>query len=452
MPPPTEAGEAATAPERSSAEALALGLYRGLSTLLAPALRARLAWRGRAEPGYRQALGERFGRYGEPPPAPGAVWLHAVSLGETRAAEPLIEALRAEDPALRLILSHGTATGRAAGAALLRPGDRQVWLPWDAPGPVRRFLAWARPRCGLLMETEVWPGLLAEAQAQGLPVWLLNARLSERSLRRGRRFDALLRPAHRALAGALAQTPEDAARLQAAGVRRVEVLGNLKFELRPEPALLARGRAWAAASRLPLLLFASSREGEEAALLAAWQARAASLAGRLRLLVVPRHPQRFDDVAALLAPLGPLSRRSAWGAEGLPPPEAAQAPVWLGDSLGEMAAYYSAAAAGGLALLGGSFAPLGGQNLIEAAACGCPLLMGPHTFNFAAAAESACAAGAAERLPDLPAALDRALALLDEPAAREARAVAGPPWVAGRQAIAQGMARRVLASPPGDKT
>lgn len=452
MPPPTEAGEGAGTPARPRAEALALGLYRALSTLLAPALRARLAWRGRAEPGYRQAVAERFGVYDGPPPPPGAVWLHAVSLGETRAAEPLIAALRAEDPTLRLILSHGTATGRAAGAALLRPGDRQVWLPWDAPGPVRRFLAWARPRCGLLMETEVWPGLMAQAQARGLPVWLVNARLSERSLRRGRRFDVLLRPAHRALAGALAQTPEDATRLQAAGVRRVEVLGNLKFALRPEPALQARGRAWAAASGLPLLLFASSREGEEAALLAAWQARAAALAGRLRLLVVPRHPQRFDEVAALLAPLGPLARRSAWGAEGLPPPEAAQAPVWLGDSLGEMPAYYSAAAGGGLALLGGSFAPLGGQNLIEAAACGCPLLMGPHTFNFAAAAQEACAAGAAEAVPDLPAALDRALALLEAPALRATRAAAGPPWVAGRQDVARRMAQRVLASPPDDKT
>ncbi len=423
-------------------DAVARALYGGLLALLSPVYGLRLWWRGRAEPLYRHAIGERFG-FCASDAAPGALWIHAVSLGETRAAAALIEALRAERPGLRLLLTHGTATGREAGQALLRPGDAQAWLPWDTPGAVRRFLAHWRPAAGVLMETEIWPVLLHEARAAGVPMLLANARLSERSLRRGRRLAALLRPAAAALAQALAQTEADAARLRAAGVGEVAVMGNLKFDMSPDAALLARGRAWAAASDKPLLLAASTREGEEEPLLAAWGA--CGLAAHARLWIVPRHPQRFDAVARAVALAGhSLARRSAWG-EGGPDASACAAEVWLGDSLGEMPAYYAAAS---VALLGGSFAPLGGQNLIEAAACGCPLLMGPHTYNFAQAAELAIAAGAAERAAGIEAALGRAGALIGDAEACAAMAEAAHRFARAHQGAARRMARAIVARLP----
>jgi 3-deoxy-D-manno-octulosonic-acid transferase len=419
--------------------AVARALYGGLLLLLSPVYALRLWWRGRAEPLYRHAIGERFGFYAAPA-KPGALWIHAVSLGETRAAAALIDALRAERPGLRLLLTHGTATGREAGAALLRPGDAQCWLPYDTPGAVRRFLAHWRPAVGVLMETEVWPQLIAGARALGVPVLLANARLSARSLRKAERLAALLRPAAAALSRVLAQTTADAERLRAAGAAPVEVMGNLKFDMTPDAALLERGRAWAAASGRPIVLAASTREGEDDALLAAWAARGA--ASGARLLVVPRHPQRFDEVAQRVERAGlALARRSAWGEAG-PDAAALAAGVWLGDTLGEMPAYYAAAS---VALLGGSFAPLGGQNLIEAAACGCPLLMGPHTYNFSEAAELARAAGAAERAADADAAMARAAALLGDAAALAAMADAARRFTQAHQGAAQRMARAIVA-------
>jgi 3-deoxy-D-manno-octulosonic-acid transferase len=414
-------------------------LYGGLLILLGPAYVLRLWWRGRAEPLYRHAVGERFGFYASPA-RQGALWIHAVSLGETRAAAALIDALRRERPGLRLLLTHGTATGREAGAALLREGDAQCWLPYDTPGAVRRFLAHWRPAAGVLMETEVWPNLLRGARAAVVPMLLANARLSARSLRKGERFAALLRPAAAALSRVLAQTAADAQRLHAAGAQRVEVMGNLKFDVTPDAALLARGHAWAAASGRPIVLAASTREGEDEPLLAAWIAHGA--ASGARLLVVPRHPQRFDEVAQRIERAGlTLARRSCWGEEG-PDAVARGADVWLGDSLGEMPAYYACAA---VALLGGSFAPLGGQNLIEAAACGCPLLMGPHTYNFAEAAELAVAAGAAERAADADAAMARAATLLGDATGLAAMAEAARRFAQAHQGAAERMARAIVA-------
>jgi 3-deoxy-D-manno-octulosonic-acid transferase len=452
-------------------------LYGLLLTLLAPAYGLRLWWRGRAEPLYRHAVGERFGFYADGGVAadarrgsrPRPLWIHAVSLGETRAAAALIDALRRQCPGLRLLLTHGTATGRAAGAALLQPGDAQCWLPYDTPGAVDRFLAHWQPVGGVLMETEIWPQLLHAAQAAGVPLLLANARLSGRSLRRGQRFAALLQPAVASLARVLAQTEADAQRLRRAGAPRVEVMGHLKFDITPDPAQLALGHRWAAASARPLVLAASTREGEEQALLDAWLAQAKGVGGTMppaagadassgtgpggtdrndapaRLLIVPRHPQRFDEVAQRIAGCGlSLSRRSAWPG-GVPDAAALAADVWLGDNLGEMPAYYAAAA---LALLGGSFAPLGGQNLIEAAACGCPLLMGPHTFNFEEAARLSLAAGAAERVADMPAALQRADALRSDPVACQAMSERALDFAAAHRGAASRMARAVLESLP----
>ncbi|MCW5659647.1 MAG: 3-deoxy-D-manno-octulosonic acid transferase [Burkholderiaceae bacterium] len=377
-------------------------LWSLLLRLLLPLVFVRLWWRGRREPGYRQAWGERLG-WGAAS-APGAVWVHAVSLGETRAASALVDAVRARVPGVRILLTHGTATGREAGAALLRAGDHQCWLPYDTPGATRRFVQRHRPAVGVLMETEVWPNLILQAHEAGVPMVLANARLSERSARKGRRLSALLGPAARALDLVLAQTQDDATRLSAAGGREVEVSGNLKFDMAPDAALVARGRQWRAALQRPVVMMASSREGEEQPLLRSWQAHAAP---RPLLLLVPRHPQRFDAVAQIVRDAGlSLERRSRW--TETPPPAAQEADVWLGDSLGEMPLYY---AASDVALLGGSFAPLGGQNLIEAAACACPVVMGRHTFNFEQAAEQAVGAGAALRVADIEQGVARAIEL-----------------------------------------
>jgi 3-deoxy-D-manno-octulosonic-acid transferase len=416
--------------------AAARAAYSTLLRAATPLYLARLIWRGRREPLYRHAIGERLG-FGPRDGAAGRLWLHAVSLGETRAAAALIDALRAREAGLRLLLTHGTATGREAGRALLREGDVQAWLPYDTPGAVRRFLRRFRPAAGVLMETETWPVLLHEARAAGLPLVLANARLSERSLRKGLRLGALMREAGAALTRTLAQTEDDARRLREAGARDVRVMGNLKFDMAPDEAQLAAGRAWRAGVHRQgrsVVLAASTREGEEAPLLDAWCALPAP---RPLLLLVPRHPQRFDEVAALVAGRGlALVRRSAGpalpdggggganvaGAANTKGAAAATAAdVLLGDSLGEMALYYAAA---DVALLGGSFAPLGGQNLIEAAACGCPLVMGPHTFNFAQAAEMAVAAGAAQRVAGIEQGVRAAITLLPARDGVAARALA----------------------------
>ncbi len=417
---------------------LALGVYSTLLRLLTPAYLLRLWRRGQAEPLYRSRIGERLGFYGRAPKSSGWIWVHAVSLGETRAAAALVEAMRHERPSLRLLLSHGTGTGREAGADLLRNGDRQVWLPWDTPGATRRFFRHFRPAVGVLIETEVWPNLLLEARAGGVPMVLASARLSERSRRRGARFAAVLRPVAATVPLVLAQTDADAGRLRSAGAPQVEVVGNLKFDMAPDADLLARGRAWAALQSRPIALAASTREGEESMLLDAW---ARLPAPRPLLLIVPRHPQRFDDVQALIDSAGlSVARRSAW-ADGPPPDEAFAADVWLGDSMREMPLYYGLAQG---ALLGGSFAPFGGQNLIEAAACGCPVVLGPHTYNFSDAAEGAIEAGAAFRVTGMAAGVEKVCSLLADPVGRRTAAANAEAFAARHRGAARTMARRIV--------
>jgi len=379
-------------------------LYNLLTVWAQPLLRRKLARRALAEPGYAQAVPERFGHYSAEGGS-GWVWVHAVSLGEARAAGLLMAAMREARPGVRFLLTHGTATGRAEGAKHLQPGDVQVWQPWDTPAAVQAFLAHFRPRIALLMETEVWPNLVQCSRQAGVPVLLVNARLSARSWRAAMRWPGLMRPTYAALTLACPQTQADALRLQQLGARTTAPLGNLKFDATPDAAQQALGRRWRAHTGRPVVVLASSREGEEALWLQAVQAQPQALE-RVQWLIVPRHPQRVDEVARALAQAGlAVQRRSQWGPEG-PTPGPTPGPVWLGDSLGEMALYYSLA---DVALLGGSYAPLGGQNLIEAAACGTPVLMGPHTFNFLEVAEQAEALGAAQRVGDMAEAVAQAL-------------------------------------------
>jgi 3-deoxy-D-manno-octulosonic-acid transferase len=398
-----------------------------------PFLRRKLRRRGAAEPGYLHAVDERFGWY-RTPADPGALWIHAVSLGETRAAAILLARLRQREPGLRVLLTHGTATGWAEGERLLRPGDRQAWLPWDTPRAVRRFLGHFQPSAGVLMETEVWPNLVAECRARHVPLVLANARLSAKSLTQARRLSRLSRPAYGALTAAWAQTDADAQRLREAGAHVPGVFGNLKFDATPDAAQLDHGAAWRSQLARPVVMFASSREGEEARWL---DAIGALSSADVQWLVVPRHPQRFDEVTALAHARGfTVSRRSTWTAA----PRAAD--ILIGDSLGEMALYYGLA---DCALLGGSFEPLGGQNLIEAAACGCPVVMGPHTFNFAEAAELALDAGAAVRVSSMEEGVQTALAIASDVQRRRTMSAAGLSFAAAHRGAADRTADAVLA-------
>lgn len=388
---------------------IAFWCYGVLTRLLQRPLRRRLAKRATQEPLYGQHVSERFGFYGDVPPGEGYVWVHAVSLGETRAAAILLPALRQAWPGMRLLLTHGTATGRLQGRGLLQPGDVQVWFPWDTPDATRRFLCHFQPKVGLLIETEVWPQLVYASSQAGVPLCLVNARMSEKSYRRARQWAWLSKPAYGGLHVVLAQSQGDAARLRNLGCRDVRVTGNLKFDAQVPHQARELAALWqpAMTGRLVVML-ASTREEEEAMWLQALQADSdrwnrLNDSGVLWLLV-PRHPQRFDEVHGMLQSAGlRCVRRSTWMENQLQPASLQHVDVVLGDSLGEMSAYYLVSR---VALLGGSFAPLGGQNLIEAAACGCPVVMGPFTFNFAEAATLALKVGAATQAQDMQAALD----------------------------------------------
>ncbi|HTH59832.1 MAG TPA: lipid IV(A) 3-deoxy-D-manno-octulosonic acid transferase [Paraburkholderia sp.] len=390
-------------------------IYRAAWWLIAPLAVLRLLIRSRRERGYREHIAERFGFGAGRVPDDDAplVWVHAVSVGETRAAQPLIDALMAARPDARILLTHMTPSGRATGVELF--GDRvlRCYLPYDMPHAVRRFLHAWRPHLGLVMETEVWPTLIDECRRADVPLVLTNARMSARSHRRAAKFGRAARDVFGGFARVLAQSPADAERLTSLGARNVAVLGNLKFDMASPPELIARGRDWhRAIGARPVWVAASTREGEEELVLDAFAKLGIDDA---LLILVPRHPQRFDEVAALVARRAlKLARRSEWAPGAAAAQAAAHAGlralphdvnVLLGDSMGEMGAYYAAA---DVAFIGGSLLPLGGQNLIEACAVGTPVLIGPHVFNFTQATADAVAAGAALQVQD-PADLARAL-------------------------------------------
>ena len=366
-------------------------IYTLLLLLLLPWVLLHLLWRGRRQRDYLQRWGERFGFYSNRPPAP-LIWLHAVSVGETRAAQPLIALLRQRWPDYRILFTHMTPTGMRTSEEVFGDTVARVYLPYDYPCAVRSFLAHFRPVIGIIMETELWPNLIVACRQQGIPLLLVNARLSEKSARRYSRFPALARQALRGLSVIAAQSEDDAARLSALGAQGVIVTGNLKFDIDPPPEQLALGtnlrRLWGGRQTL---LAASTRAGEEALILAALRTQPIQ---NLLLIIVPRHPQRFDEVAGIIAAHGlSVQRRSALTEMQISP----QTQVLLGDSMGEMFAYY---AASDLAFIGGSLLNYGSQNPIEACAVGVPLLLGPSIYNFAEVARAALACAAARHVAD----------------------------------------------------
>lgn len=389
--------------------------YSLLLYLLLPYVFFHLLWRGRKQPGYLQHVGERFGFYGKKPKRP-LIWLHTVSVGETRAAAPLVNALLERYPDHRILLTHMTPTGRETGESLYGERVLRCYLPYDFPWAVRRFLRHYRPAIGLLMETEIWFNLIAECRAAKVPLLLVNARLSEKSRKKFAKVPGLTREALRNLAGIAAQTADDAARLRDLGAPAVEIIGNLKFDIAPPERLVARGKALRLDFGVdrPVFLAASTREGEEILFLDALPHFATP---GLLIVIVPRHPQRFDEVAQLMETRGIRYQRRSENR-----PIGPETQVVLGDSMGELFAHYTAC---DLAYIGGSLLPLGGQNLIEAAAAGTPVLIGPHTFNFTEASELAVQAGAALRVADTTELAATANRLLADPAALGAMAQAG---------------------------
>ncbi|MBP6019493.1 MAG: 3-deoxy-D-manno-octulosonic acid transferase [Burkholderiaceae bacterium] len=416
--------------------------YTLLIRALTPGLLAWMALRARRSGGaWGMFSGERFGHYPSPSPLPRPVWVHAVSLGETRAAQPFIRALL--DQGEYVLLTHMTVTGLAEGARafeddILRGQLAQQWLPYDFPGSTRRFMAHYQPRVGVLIEREVWPNLLAAARQASVPMMLASARFSDHALRQSLRIGSVMRQAYASFSVVYAQTLQDAQRLEQAGAQAVRVSGNFKFDVTLPDECILRGRQFAAALPRKMLTIASTREGEDALFIQAIsrQIKRAQVQGRdlsqeVLFCLIPRHPQRFDEAASLLTQAGlPFIRRSLLrqkvDSSEVAARLCADSTVLLGDTLGEMPRYYAGSQ---VAIVAGSFLPLGGQNFIEACAVGVPVVVGPHTRNFEQAVVDAIDEGAAIRCTDADAALQMALQLLEEPQRLSRMGEAGAHWV-----------------------
>jgi len=426
--------------------------YSLLLYSLIPLAVTRLLWRSFRNRGYRQRWVERFGfvpRLDRPATAmdggsadnAGAVhpliWVHAVSVGEVRAAGPLVQALQRNYPGHRILVTTMTPTGSATVGELFGDSVAHCYAPYDLPTAVWRFLNRTRPVLALVMETELWPNLFHQCGRRGIPLVLANVRMSEKSARGYRRFARLTRATLRHVSVVGAQSPTDAERMRELGAPRVEITGSIKFELDVPEGLVERARALRAGfGPRPVWIAASTRDGEEPLVLDAY--------GRLRqrfpdllLVLVPRHPERFDAVAKLCVQQGFGIERRSRRIDGA----ATDTDILLGDTMGELLLLHAAA---DVAYIGGSLVPLGGQNLLEACAVGTPVVFGPHMFNFREISRLALERGAARQVADSAGLADAVAAWLSDP---EARRHAGE---AGRQLVAdnRGALDRTLALLP----
>ncbi|MBP6530439.1 MAG: 3-deoxy-D-manno-octulosonic acid transferase [Burkholderiales bacterium] len=385
-------------------------LYRLLWILAMPFALARLWWKGRLNAAYRENWRERLAL--APPAGPFDVWIHAVSVGEARAMMPLANAFLAQNK--RLLVTCTTPTGRATIASLLGEKAQIAYLPFDAPDEVERFLRVTRPALGLLIETELWPGVCDAARRVGIPLWLVNARLSERSAAGYAKGGRLTRAMLACLAGIATQTQEHADRFKALGATNVHVTGNMKFDLdvpttaREASEKLAAHLVGKGAEGRAFWVAGSTREGEEALLLDALKTHA--LRHQAVVVIVPRHPERWGATYDSARERGfRVARRT----DATIP---AEAEVIVGDSMGEMLAYYGHAKS---VVMGGTLGGTGGQNLIEPCAMGVPVVLGPSVFNFQQAADEAVAADAAVRVAHADGALDAVLVWMNDAAARD---------------------------------
>lgn len=398
---------------------MALLIYSTLFRLLLPFLALRLLLRSRKAPTYRQRMLERLGFGSAVAGRP--LWVHAVSVGEVIAISPLIERLLSLHPQLPILVTTMTPTGAAQVEQRFASRVSHRFIPWDTPGSVRRFLAKHKPRAGVIVETELWPNLLNEGRRAQIPLILVNARLSAKSLRGYQRFSGLTKIALSSLTHICAQHQDDADRFRSLGMpaERISVDGSIKYDLTIPRASTAQGESWRAALGIerPVLIAASTHQGEDQVALEAWSRLHKALADVV-LIIVPRHPERFDSVFKLAQQFSAHVERRA---SELPPSRETQ--IWVGDSLGEMLAYYAAA---DLAFVGGSFSGTGGHNPLEPAALGKPIIMGPSRFNFASISSELEAEGALFEAKDSSELADTALALFTD---------AGSAGVAAKQVV-----------------
>jgi 3-deoxy-D-manno-octulosonic-acid transferase len=384
---------------------LMMGLYQLFWYFVLPLALGRLLWKGRRQQGYREHINERLGMSWPISGAVPRIWVHAVSVGETRAAAPLIDALIQSGE--KILLTHMTPTGRDTGRQLfanhIASGQLvQSYLPYDIHWAVNSFYQYFSIKVGLIMETEVWPSLILSARQKSLPVILINARLSERSARRVSRFSNFSQLIYQSFTKILAQTNLDARRYNSLGLSNVLVTGNLKFDVMPNLEQIEHALALKKElnHQVQIVCAASTRDGEESLIIEAWQTflKTKENPSDFCLFIVPRHPQRFDDVFAQIQISFPkVFRRSSLSdhefADAIN-----QGGLILGDSMGEMSFYY---ALSDIVIMGGSLLPLGGQNFIEACALGRPIILGEHTFNFQQASADVIDARAAIRISDV---------------------------------------------------
>lgn len=370
-------------------------VYQCLWHIAIPFALIRLWLRSQKEAGYFTHIAERFGFY-QPSKLIKPIWIHAVSVGETRAVAPLIEALLKEGH--QIVLTHMTPSGRSTGAEIFRLAIsskqlEQCFVPYDFCWPVSRFLKHYQPRMGLLMETEVWPSILIFARNQNLLMYLINGRLSEKSAKNFQKFGSLSEVLFQAFTQILAQSIEDMARYQSFGVSNICVTGNLKFDVQLDPEGVALGLQWKKEwwHKRFVVCAASTREHEEEIILQAWQEL--RMSNDKLLILVPRHLKRLEEIESLLEQKAIRWIRRSKLQDSFP----ADIQVLLGDSMGEMALYLSGAE---VIVMGGTLAGTGGQNLIEPTSLGIPVLLGPSTYNFAKVSQDALLQGAAIELSD----------------------------------------------------
>lgn len=412
-------------------------LYTLILRLVFPLIWLRLWLRGRQSPQYRLRWRERMGYTLQARPVRQPLWIHAVSVGETLAAQPLIAAIRQLDPDLPLLITSMTPTGSERVRAIWGDAVQHVYAPYDYPGAVARFLRHWHPCALVVMETELWPNTLAAAKAQRLPVLLANARLSERSARGYRKAGALTRELLTAISVIAAQDAATAERFRALGMpdERVVVTGSLKFDLSITPAQVALAQTWRAQPGLqdrPIWVAASTHAGEDALMLAAHAQLRQQLPTAL-LILVPRHPERFDAVAQQIQAAGQCSARRSRDEPILP-----STSVWLGDSMGELLSYLALAQA---AFVGGSMVPSGGHNVLEPLALGVPALTGPHDVNFATINAELRAAGALQTVHDATELANALARLLTHADVRQEQVSAGQAVLdANRGAVSRQMA------------
>lgn len=393
--------------------------YVLLTYLAVPLLLLHLVWRGFSVPGYRRRIGERFG-FGMPRLSRTSIWVHAVSVGEVQAAAPLVRALLKRHPDVPLVITTMTPTGSERVRALFGDSVVHSYVPYDLAGAVRRFFDWARPMLAIIMETELWPNLYHECGQRQVPLVLASARVSLRSVRRYRRLIPLFRDTLSNGIVIAAQTPADAGRFRSLGANpaRTHVTGNIKFDFELPPEIASRGRELRRRQfqDRPVWVAASTHDGEEAAVLDA-HARILEHHPDALLVLVPRHPERFPQVAALLDSRGIACVTRSSGAVAAPGTR-----VLLGDTMGELTTFYAAA---DVAFVGGSLVRIGGHNLLEPVALGVPVVTGPHNENAADIAELLVDCGAALVVPDWAGLAAEVSWLLGDEAERRKRGSAG---------------------------